>query len=95
MLPCVDTIAPFTCIGNKALKRIVYFVGHRSISIIYSDQDFNFGDTVIESKGMIELLLPRPEHIQYIPILIDVVDINIPTLLDLDVLDGKTYLLTA
>ena len=45
------------------------------------------GNTEIKSQEMVELLLPTPRHIQDIPILLDVVDINILALLGLDVLD--------
>ena len=38
---------------------------------------------------MIELFLPTTRHIPAIPILLDVVDVNIPALLGLDVLDGN------
>ena len=42
---------------------------------------------------MVELLLPTSEHEQNIPILPDVVDVNIPALLGFDVLDGNNLFL--
>ena len=89
MLFCVDTGAPISCIGKQALKRIVHHAGRNSIPMIESDRDFQFGDTMIRSKGMVELILPTPGSVRDVPILMDVVDIDIPALLGLDVLDGN------
>ena len=55
MLFCIDTGAPISCKGDKALKRIIYSVGCKSNLMIQSDRDFQFKNTVIKSKGMVEL----------------------------------------
>ena len=47
MLFCVDTGAPYSCIGDKALERIVRHSGRRSIHVIDSKRDFKFGDTLV------------------------------------------------
>ena len=44
---------------------------------------------MIRSKGMLELILPMTGSVRDIPILMDVVDVDIPALLGLDVLDGN------
>ena len=55
--------------------------------MIQTDRNFQFGNTEIESEGMVELLLPTPGHIQDIPILHDAVDLHVPALLRFEVLD--------
>ena len=42
---------------------------------------------------MVEVLLPTLGHIQDMQILLDIADVNIPILLDLDVLDENNLLL--
>ena len=69
-------------------KEVVYSRGLKSIPMIESDRDSQFGDTVIKSKVMVELLLLTSGHIQGIPILFDTVDIGVPGHLDFYALDG-------
>ena len=85
MLFYVDIGAPISCIGNLALKKIVHSAGRSSISMIESDRDYQFGDTIMRSKGIVELILPEPGNIRDIAILTDVVNVDIPDLLGLDV----------
>ena len=61
MLFCVDTEAPISCIGSQTLKRIVQLAGRKSIPMIESERDFQFGDTLIRSKGMVELIHQHQE----------------------------------
>ena len=56
------------------------------------DRDFEFRDTIIRSKGMIELFLQTPENIQDILVALDVADFIIPALLVLDVFDRNNRL---
>ena len=88
ILFCVDTGAPMSSIRNKTFKRIVQCVGRRYISMIESDGQFKLGGIVIRSKRIVELFLSTPEYVQDIPILLDIVYVNVPTLLSLYVLDG-------
>ena len=89
MLFCVDTGIPIPCTEDKALKKIIYSIGRTYIPMIYSERDYQFGDKVRKSKGMIRLfLLLAPGHIQDIPILLGIVGANVPALLGFDVLDG-------
>ena len=55
--------------------------------MIESVQDLQFGDTIIRTKGMAELLLSTTRHIKDVPILLDVVNANVPALFRLDSLD--------
>ena len=92
MLFCADTGAPISSIGNQALKRIVHSAGRNSIPIIESNRDFQFGNTMMKYKGMGKLILPIPGSAGDIPIMMDVVDVDILALLGLDVLNGKNLL---
>ena len=76
MLFCVDTGAPHSCIGEKIFERIVHHSGCRSFPIIDSKHNFKFGDTLVRSRSILELMLPTPES----------------TLLGLEVLDGNNLL---
>ena len=49
MLFCVDTGAPYSYIGDKALERTVRHSGRRPISLIGSKRDFRFGDALVRS----------------------------------------------
>ena len=79
ILFCVDTGATYSCIGDKALERIVRHSGRRSISISDSKRDFKFGGTLIRSRGMVEQMLPTRRSILDIPFILDVVDVEIPS----------------
>ena len=54
--------------------------------------NLKFGDTLVRSRGMMELMLPTPESTLDISVIIDVIDVEIPALLVQDVLDGKNLL---
>ena len=71
MLFCVDTGAPNYCISEKALERIFRFSGRRSNLIIDSKCDLKFGDTLIRSKDMVELMLPTPGFKPDIQVILD------------------------
>ena len=75
MLFCVNTGAPDSCVGDKAFERIARHSGLRSIPIIHSKRDFKFGDTVIRSREIVELMLPTPGSTLDIPVIHDVVDV--------------------
>ena len=82
MLLCVDTGASHSCIGDKALERIVSHSGCRSIPIIDSTREFRFGDKFVRSRGIVELMLPTSRSTYDIPFILDVVDVKIPPLLE-------------
>ena len=60
MLFCVDTSAPHSFIGDKALERIFRHSGRKSVPIIDSKPDFKFGETLVRLRSAVELLLPTP-----------------------------------
>ena len=74
MVFCVDTGAPHSWIGGKALERIFSHSGRVSIPIIDSKQDFRFGYTLVSSRGAVELILHISVSMIYIPIVLDVLD---------------------
>ena len=81
MLFCIDTDAPYSCIGDKLLERIVCHFGRRCIPIIDSKRDFKFGDALVKSRGMVELMLPTPGSILDIQVILDLVDVKILTVM--------------
>ena len=86
---CVDTDAPHSWIGYKALESIVRHSGRGSIPMIDPKRDFIFDDTLVRSRGMVELMLRTPWSTLDIPVILDVLDVEIPVLLVLDILDGN------
>ena len=56
---------------------------------IRSNRIFRFGYVTTWSFGLIELGIQTPDHIPRISILLTVVDVYIPALIGLDVLDGN------
>ena len=54
LLLCVDTGAPHSCIGEKAVERIVFHPGYKSIPLIDSKRDFKFSDKLLKSREIVE-----------------------------------------
>ena len=92
MLFCADTGAPHSWIGDKALERIVRHSGRRSIPIIDFKREIKLGNILVRSRGMVELMLPTPGSSFDIPVILDVLDVEIPPLPELNVLDGNNLL---
>ena len=89
---CVDTEAPYSYIGNKALERIFRQSRRWMAPIKHSNQDFKFGNTLVWLKVLIERILRTPVTTPDNPILLDLVDVEISALQGLDVLDGSELL---
>ena len=92
MLFSVDTGAPHSCIGNKALERTFHHSERIFISVIGSKRDFKFSETEERWRGMVEPLLPTPGSTLDISVILDVVDVEIPPMLGLDILDRNSLL---
>ena len=58
MFFCVDTGAPHSCIGDKELTKTIRHSERRSIPVKDSEHDFNFGDSLARSRGMVQLVSP-------------------------------------
>ena len=82
--------APYSCIGNKALERVFHQSGRNSTPVINSQRDFEFEDTLIRSRELVELKIRTTGKALDIIVLLDVVDVEIPALLWLYVLDGDS-----
>ena len=91
-LICVDTGAPHFRVEDKALERISRHSARRSIPIIDCKREFKFGDTLVRSRDMVELMLPIPGSTLDILVILDVVDVEIPPLFGLIVLEGNNLL---
>ena len=92
MLFCVDIGEPLSCVEQKTLQRILRKSNREDIPRECSDKFFRFGDTSVKSLGVIELRLETQEHIPDTPVFLDVVPLNMPAFLDLDVLDCHSLL---
>ena len=84
---CVDIGAPRSCIGRKWLKRILYLHGTRAIPRHHLDRMFRFGDVSVKSLVTVEIYWAATEKIPDIPVILDVVNVDIPALLGINVLD--------
>ena len=60
-----------------------------TIPLIPSQNSFRFGDVTVRSLGMVEIELLTPSNEPNIPVLLDVVPLNVPALLGIDILDGE------
>ena len=71
------------------MKRILDKLGRRSIPAIRTNRVLRFGDVSTKSLSMIELAIRVPDHKPPIRILLDVVDVDVPALIELDFLNGN------
>ena len=88
MLFCVDNDEPYSCIGGNLLESIFCHSGPRSIPYIDSKHTCKLSCKLVRSIGIVEQMLPIPRSTLEIPVKVDVLDVEIPPLLGLDVLSG-------
>ncbi len=86
---CVEIAAPGSVIGRPQLNRILSVFQEKEIPCISSQNSFRFGDVTVRSLGMVEIALDTPPNVSNVPVLIDIVPVDVPPLLGLDVLDGE------
>lgn len=86
---CVDIGAPRSVIGRTKLNKLLRRLGVKRITRLSSNNSFRFGDVTVCSQGMIEIELKTPSHVAKIPVLMDIVPIDVPALVGFDVLDGE------
>jgi len=86
---CVDLGAPRSVIGKRQLDTILRKMDRQTIPRMPSTSSFRFGDTVVKSLGMVELALKTPAPRRPIAVLLDIVPVDVPALLGLDVLDAE------
>ena len=65
-------------------------MGKKFIPRMKSITFFRFGDVKVRSVGKIEISLKTPASIRHISVLMDIVPVDIPALLGLDVLDSES-----
>lgn len=87
---CVDIGAPRSVVGRSYLSIVLQLIGEKSIPRMSSANYFRFGDTTVKSLGMIEIDLRVPSPRRSIPVLMDIVPVDIPALMGLDVLDSES-----
>ena len=86
---CVDIGAPRSVVGKSQLNNILQYIGQPSIPLLRSANSYRFGDVTVRSIGLVEIALATPPRIPAIPVLMDIVPVNVPALLGLDVLDAE------
>ena len=82
-----DTGAPRSVIGKKHMKRVLDKLGPKSIPAIRGSCVFRVGVVSTKSLCIIELAIQTPDHIPPISILLDAVEVDVPALICLNVLD--------
>ena len=87
---CVDIGAPRSVIGKLQLNLLLLKIGKKFIPRMKSITSFRFGHVTVRSVGKIEMSLKTPASIRSISVLMDIVPVDIPALLGLDVLDGES-----
>ena len=88
----MDIGAPKSVIGQTSLSAIFNAHGRASMSIYKSDHLFRLGDDTVTSLGGIELYMETPTHNLDIPFVLDVVPVDVPALVVLDVLGAHKLL---
>ena len=89
---CVDIVVLRLCIGLKQYRRILHVHNRRSMTGVASNRTFQFCNHSVQSLGMVEMSLHTPDHVQTIPVLLEIVPFDVPALLGLDILDGYSLL---
>ena len=86
---CADTGAPKSVVGLKQLRRILDVLGKPKIPAVRNGRVYRFDDMSAKSLGLIELAIATSDNITPIHFLMDVVSVDIPALLGLDIMDGN------
>lgn len=86
---CIDVGVPFSIIGKRQINHILPLIGKKNIDFIESRNKLKFGDVTISSLDIIECELETPQGFQSVTALMDVVPVNDPMLLGLNVLDAE------
>ena len=83
----MDSGAPRSCIRRSQYRRVLAALNRRSLPVIASSLTPHFGDHTVKSLRVVEVTLQTPEHVQPIPVLLNIVPIEAPALLGLYALD--------
>lgn len=85
----MDTGAPQSVIGRKELNRIFNKNGIHDVRIIPSNKSFRFVDTSFKYLGRVQIELETPLVALTVQVCLDIVQVDIPALLEMDVLDKE------
>lgn len=85
----MDIGAPCSVVGRKELNRILTEMGKHHRDIRPSSRSFRFGDVSCKSRGTILLMMETPTGIPPVEVNCDIVDVDVPALLGMDVLDRE------
>lgn len=85
----VDIGAPRSIIGLRQLDLVLNHLRKPDIPFIKSHYSFRFGDVTVQSLGTIEIALENPSPWRPITAIMDVVPVDVPAFLGLDVLDAE------
>ncbi len=86
---CVDIGAPRSVIGGRYLNMVLHCRNEKSIPRMEPANSSRFVYVAVKSLGLIEIDLEVPSPRRSIPVLIDIVPVDVPTLLGLDLLDSE------
>ena len=86
---CADIGAPKSVIGLPTLNNILRHTRKKSIPTLKSTHSYRFGDVTVHALGIVELVLKTPDSFPDINVLMDIVPVNVPALLGLNVLDAE------
>lgn len=90
---CVDSGAPRSVIGNSLLQRLQNQFNINNTNLQPSSLKFRFGDKIYDSLGTFTFSLKTPSGINNIDVPLDVVDVNIPALIGLNILDQNRLMI--
>ena len=85
---CIDVRAPRSVAGKQQLYVTFITLRLKTIPRCSSLSYFRFSDVVVKSLGMIEVALATTPFVPDIMALMDIVPVNIPALLGVEVLDS-------
>ncbi len=86
----IDIGAQHPVFGKKILIKIFQYAHYYLITIAISENSFRFGNVVIRSVGQIEIALQCPTGLLDIMMLMNVIPVDVPAKLGLDVLDAES-----
>ena len=87
---CIDIGAPRSVCGKRTMNKLLGSLKRTTIPSAKSYRYFRFGDVVVKSLGLAEVALCTPHDVPNVMVLMDVVPVDVPGLLGLDVLDCES-----
>ena len=85
---CVYSGARKSVFGQNQLKNTLQYIGRSSIPRMHSNNTCCFDDVTVRTVGTAEIMLATPPMVLDIPVLMDIILVDVPALLGLDILDS-------